>query len=267
MLKEAQQSLELLTRVMDASGDSPHVKTAANELGKTAVTVTKAINNVLLPIAAVNFGFEKAKKYFSEQFTTDMEEKTKKIPQEDIVEPKASIAGPALQGLAFTHEEPNLKEMYLNLLASSMNKNMNELAHPAFAEIIKQMTSKEADLLGKIVKIPGSSPIAELRKKRKDTKGFYLLMTHVLPLSSEGQQIKEKTLESMINNFVRLGLIEVDYSKHKVPENSYSWVTSRPEYMEFEQALTEGESITFQKGIIQATALGRQFGVAVGLIP
>ena len=138
-MKPAKEGVSIVAEIIKAAGDDPKVKEAASNLGKTAITLTKTINNALLPIAAVNFAFDKARVYFSEKFQKDLSEKAECIPPEHLVEPKASVAGPTLQGLAFTHEEPNLKEMFLNLLATSMDGRRADLAHPAFVEIIKQL--------------------------------------------------------------------------------------------------------------------------------
>lgn len=120
-IKSAKDSLSLVTEIIKAAGDNPQVKQAASNLGLTAVTLTKTINNVLVPLAAINFAFDKARLYFSGKFQDEMAAKAATIPQEHLIEPKASVAGPSLQGLAFTHEEPNLKEMYLNLLTTAMD--------------------------------------------------------------------------------------------------------------------------------------------------
>src|SRR5688500_12654411 len=135
-IKSANEAMALLGQVMKAAGDNPDVKSAGAELGKTALTVTKAINAVLLPVAALNFAVDRAKRYFSESFEKDFAPKAQRIPPERFVEPKLAIAGPALQGLAFQHEEPPLKEMYLNLLASAMDSRSASGAHPAFVEVI-----------------------------------------------------------------------------------------------------------------------------------
>src|SRR5512139_3868627 len=100
-INTAKNGVALLGEIMKAAGDNPKVKEAGNNLGKTAVTLTQALNNVLLPVAAVNFAIDKARNYFTEDFQKDLAEKTSAIPPEQMVEPKASLAGPALQGLAF----------------------------------------------------------------------------------------------------------------------------------------------------------------------
>jgi|TARA_B110000971_G_scaffold115823_1_gene118708 hypothetical protein len=80
--------------------------------------------------------------------------------------PKASIAGPTLQGLAFTHKEINLKEVFLNLLATSMDNRKANVAHPAFVEIVKQLNSEEAGLVRGILQSQVPMPIVEIYIKQ-----------------------------------------------------------------------------------------------------
>jgi hypothetical protein len=64
-IKVAKDSVSLVAEVIKAAGDNPQVKEAASNLGQTAVTLTKTINNVLVPLAAINFAFDKARTYLS----------------------------------------------------------------------------------------------------------------------------------------------------------------------------------------------------------
>ena len=45
----------------NAIGDTPSGKQALELVGKSAKTVAQTVNNLLLPLAAFNFGVEKAK--------------------------------------------------------------------------------------------------------------------------------------------------------------------------------------------------------------
>jgi hypothetical protein len=181
-LKNAKTAMEVLGEVVKAAGEDPNVKAAGSELGQTALTITKTINNALLPLAAVNFAFEKARAYFSGAFQRDIGAKTASIPPAEIVEPKASIAGPALQGLAFAHEEPNLKEMYLNLIAGAMDRRSASKAHPAFVEIIRQLSAEDADHASHFLRLEGGMPIAEIRLGSHPGGGWTLLYRHLLAL-------------------------------------------------------------------------------------
>ena len=267
-VKTVNDGVLIVAEVLKAAGDAPQVKEAAGNLGQTAVTLTKAINNVLLPLAAVNFAFDKARAYYNSKFQQDLAEKTKDIPPEHIIEPKASIAGPTLQGLAFTHEEPDLKEMYLNLLATSMDGRSASSAHPAFVEIIKQLDSEDAKLVRDVLQSRIPFPIAQIHSKNKDNNGYTLLAQHLLHLTNPTTHaaVENQQLPAMIDNWIRLGLVEVTYDKHLISPDRYSWVEQRPEFIRFSQApQPDGAKVEFKKGIMQRTELGKRFAQAIGL--
>lgn len=267
-IKSAQNSISLVAEVMKAAGDNPQVKEAAGNLGQTAVTLTKTINNVLVPLAAINFAFDKARAYFSGRFQQDIAVRAQTIPPEHVVEPKASIAGPTLQGLAFTHEEPNLKEMYLNLLKTSMDGRVASLVHPAFVEIIKQLDSEDARLVRGALQSSSAIPIIQIHRKLKDGSGYNLLVQHLLNLtnSATGAPIEDPQLPAMVDNWIRLGLVEVAYDRHLVDAAHYSWAEQRPEFIRLSQEPQPDEAkVEYQKGIMQRTELGKRFALAIGL--
>ena len=73
-----------------------------------------------------------------------------------LVAPKASLAAPAMQQLGFSLDEPALKEMYLNLLATASDNRSNSAAHPSFVEVIKQLSAEETQILNTIVCNPAT---------------------------------------------------------------------------------------------------------------
>lgn len=268
-IKTASSGVGLAVELIKAAGDSPSGKEAAGNLGQTAVTLTKTINNILLPIAAVNFAFEKARIYFSKKFEDDISEKTKSIPVDQLIEPKGSIAGPVLQGLAFSHDEKNLKDMYLSLLASSMDKSTATRAHPAFVEIIKQLDSSEAGLLRAVLRSHQLSIIQiQVSIDPIQNQGYHIALNHVLDLVDDETGLSEvnQNLPMMVYNWIRLGLIEVDYDRRLASPDSYNWINSRPEITELkEQHEKNGAYLSYKNGVLSATDLGVQFAVAVGM--
>jgi len=264
----AKSAVSLVSDVMKLAADNAEARAAGGELGKTALTLTKTINNVLLPIAAVNFAFDKAREYFSNKFASDLAEKVASVPPDQITEPKASIAGPALQGLAFAHEEPDLKEMYLSLLASSMDKRAAASAHPAFVEMIRQLEASEARLLRGILRVASGIAVAEIRRIKEGESGWVTLQRHVADLVQDGQPVEDPQFPAMVDNWIRLGLVHISYDKFLIGDQFYSWVESRPEFARHRQAQeASGFKVTFQKGILWRTALGAQFAGAVGILP
>lgn len=65
-LKTVKEAASILGEIIKAAGDNPNVKAAATNLGQTALTLTKTINNALLPLAAINFAFERERLFLRE---------------------------------------------------------------------------------------------------------------------------------------------------------------------------------------------------------
>ena len=259
---------EIVGKVIEVAGDNPDVKAAGSELAQAARTIATTINNALLPLAAVNFAFEKARKYFAEKFATDLSAKADAIPPDQVVEPKASVAGPALQGLAFSHEESNLKEMYLSLLASAMDGRVSSSVHPAFVDIVRQLTSEEAKFLRGVLGSSSSSAIVALNLSA--VEGFTTLYRHLLNLQDTASQtpVENPRLSAYVDNWIRLGLVDVDYTKYVTLEESYDWVEQRPEFVRLKAEREKGtHQVKVQQGIISRTSLGQQFAEAVGITP
>lgn len=269
-ISAAKGALEVASGLMKTAGDSPEVKEAGRNLGQAAVTLTNTINNALLPLAALNYGIEKARIYFAGRFQSEMAEKAASIPPEEVVEPKSSIAGPALQGLAFTHEEPDLKAMYLSLLATAMDKRVSRDAHPAFVELIRQIDATEVALLRPILTTPAMLAIVEIQMVSADAtpNAFSVLRTHYMQLINEitGDDEELDEFPAMVDNWIRLGLVEVTYSRWMTQDPPYEWVEKRKRYQQLKELHASlGNSVKFQRGIISRTAFGAQFARAVGM--
>lgn len=265
-MKELEGTVSAIGQLITLAGNSEQAKEAAKNVGKTAVVVTEAINNFLLPLAAVNFAMRKAKDYFSGQFQEDLSRVTKNIPPENIVEPKASIAGPALQGLAFSHEEPDLKEMYLNLIASSMNQKVSDDVHPAFVEVIKQLSSSDAKLLRCFSRRRNMTSVAQI-VGRKGREGSQVFVKHLLDF--DGTKCDEDTKNlwspSVVVNWIRLGLFEVEYGfaiRGEYPE----WAKQRPQYHEWVRNMAQSEwTVDVEPGVMTITEFGLNFALSVGI--
>ena len=75
-------------------------------------------------------------------------------------------------------------------------------------------------------------------------------------------------LPAMIDNWARLGLVEIDYKQHLTRPAAYDWVETRPEFIKLrEQYEHDNIKLTYQKGIIRCTYFGQRFAAAIGLLP
>lgn len=258
---------ETVGRIVAGAANNPDIKEAGRILGKSALTVAKTIEVCLLPLAALNFGVQKAREYFANEFAEDLNAKTASIPLEDIVEPKASVAGPALQGLAFTHEEPDLKEMFLTLLATAMDRKVASEAHPAFVEIIKQMSSQEAEILKSALQAATDIPIAEIRISFSDER-FQTIYRHLIQIANTatGKLTVIAQMPTFIDNWTRLGIVWTDYDSRMAASDAYKWVEDRPEFRNLKQKHErDNNRVVAVHGRLVRTSFGLQFAKAVGL--
>lgn len=250
--------------------DDPDTKSAAKNIASIANIVTGTLQRAVIPLAAINYGIDKFANYMKTKFQDDMASRTLKISPENVIDPKAFIAGPVLQGLVYTHDIDSLKDMYLNLLASAMNSNTANEAHPSYVEIIKQLTGEEAKLL-KIFLADDRLPVAKLRLIVNDRNEYIDIANHIVNLndSNTDSAITIKMMPAYIENWIRLGLIEVDYTAHQADEKAYDWVKNRPEYIDYYIAkANDGDfqpKLDIVKGLIVRTKYGEIFGKIVGI--
>ena len=120
------------------------VQPAAQQLGKGLETIAKLVHVALAPVSMVVWAYDQIADYLQETLA----EKLKYVPPDKIVQPRMTIAGPTVEHLRFAADEPSLRELYANLLATSMDAKTAEEGHPAFVEVIRQLSSDEARVLG-----------------------------------------------------------------------------------------------------------------------
>lgn len=267
-LSDVKKGVSIIKDIMEAAGNDPKAKEAASKIGESAVILASAVKNCLLPLAAMNFGFEKAEIYFREKFQDELNDATADIPPEFLTEPKASVAGSALQGLSLSHDEPSLKELYLSLLSTAMDKRKGEDAHPAFAEILKQLSPSEAVILKIILSTPGRRPICQIHIQETENSSL-LLFTHVIELydSKTGKPAHFEYAPVYIDNWIRLGLVNVLYPNQLTGSGVYDWVQKTPEFIESLKtyAGNDIEKLAYVPGTLSKSEFGKKFANAVGI--
>jgi Abortive infection alpha len=257
-LGEDEKTKDVLLRVAEGT---PEMTAAARSMAARTAVKERVKLKLYQPFARM-LGVSQA--YFEDTFPLEMGAKIAGVPDENLITPPASVAVPALQGLSYTFEEPNLKEMYLNLLATASDDRQADQAHPAFADIIKQLAAEETKLLNATLSTY-SVVTARVKDERTDPPGsFRVLMTHLLPIGDEstGEPKEEPRAPTWVDNWQRLGLVNVTYLESRSGDDAYAWVQTRPEYVR----LAERPGIirlSFDRGLIRTTDFGRQFFRAV----
>lgn len=108
----------------------------ASEAGKLVGRIPRLINAALAPldcwILERECHIEKTKQL--------LEENLKNADPEKIVPPEPYVAVPAIQALSYSMNSDELRSLYANLLAKSIYTDTKDSVHPAFSEIIKNLS-------------------------------------------------------------------------------------------------------------------------------
>ena len=179
-------------------------------------------------------------------------EKLKHIPEDKIVEPEPYVAVPALQQLSYSLDSEELRELYANLLASSMNIDKKGEVHPAFVDIIKQLAPDEAKLL-KYFSSQEVIPAIEIQLKSESGKGYTVLDKLDLHIPGGMLDVYDN-YRVYVENLCRLQLIEMPQGIHYTDERLYTDLENKVVYVGIPK-----ERIQFGRKIIRLTQFGAKF--------
>jgi len=112
---------------------------AMKQIGKSLESVAKTSRFLLAPFTYLAAQHDRWERH--------LEKVSQKVKTENLVEGHPQIVIPTLEGLSLTYENTLLSELFINLLANSIDKTKQDFAHPAFPNIIKQISHDEAVIL------------------------------------------------------------------------------------------------------------------------
>ena len=167
------------------------------EKGKAALVSVKGVV-MLLPRKVMDFVNKRLAK------------KAESIPPENRQPPDPMILGDALPALNARFEQLLLREMFLNLLAASMDKTRASDALPAFVEVIKQITPDEA----KIIRLLGENPerlfpLIDIYAITGDTYIWSPAAINYALVAGEAGCEHPDNVGAYMDNLRRLGLISI----------------------------------------------------------
>ena len=245
---------DIVTSISEAA--QKNIPETVRQTDGTLSTVVGFFNNVVLyPVKKANITFQ----YRLEAFEDDLKEKIKDIPEENLQVPPTRVSGPTLEALRYAYDEEELREMFENLLASSMDNRKDIEVHPAFVEAIKQMSSLDAKVLSKIVDL-GQMKCADIKFAITNSTKVYskgmpnYFVAELCDLSDPF------LISSSLVNLDRLALIKITESGLQGEE--YESIKEHP-YVKSREALFKsfGEQFDIQVGrhAVIITNYGEQF--------
>lgn len=232
------------------------IQPAAKEVGKTFEVVAKAVNMAITPLTAMVWGYEQIKDFVD----TRVSEKLSDTPEEEIISPEAHVAGPALEALKYSGAVEELRELYANLIASSMDSKTQAHSHPSFVEIIKQLSPKDAKILG-YFSTTGSEPALRIRNDIKDGRGGVDAIRHFTLVGEKTGCSEPHNCSASLDNLQRLGLVNIPDDYKLIAEGVYAPLEEHPLIIaEIEKinAIPERKATKHYTTIL-VTDLGREF--------
>lgn len=283
-MSDEPKNISLVTLNAESLGDAAKeayndcLKPAAQATGQLISLAPRSIRALLSPLEKWILNKESA----LEETSKILAEKLSSVPSEKIASPEPYVAVPALQAISYSAESPDLRELFANLLATSMNIDTKNQAHPAFVEIIKQLSPLEAKLLKETSLLAKSfTPCCQVRFQilpeyssdknsifQEVSEGFTVVDHFVIFDTVPSPNDPFDVLSPAITNFVRLGLCEIPFGLTLSDSNAYSIYEnySKLDFMRKEAkkkyssaTLSSEGNLYLIKETIRTTALGMNF--------
>lgn len=238
------------------------VQPVAKEIGKALHTIGGVINFALAPLALLVYGYS----MFEKRLTTQLALRFEHIPPENIISPKLQIVGPLIEKYKYVHDSEELSDMFINLLASSMNKDTAQKAHPSFVNVISELSPDEARLLKTISNesvLPKLDVTLSHKTKEKPDAGYTYIYENFTLLGSKAQLQFPSLTPSYLSNLERLNIIScpVDILAESYTEKAHYKPLKEDAYIVAMQNMVKdnGKEVTLHEGIIRVTDFGKLF--------
>ncbi|MTK08463.1 MAG: DUF4393 domain-containing protein [Hungatella sp.] len=231
------------------------IKPSAQEWGKTAALIPQTINAALVPlrqwIAQREYNIAETEKLIAEKMAN--------VSIEKIITPEPYVAIPAIQAISYCMNNEDLRNLYANLLSKSMNIDTKNSVHPAFVEIIKQLSPTDTYIFNSAYTCEITPLINfEIKFPKEDgggTKPAFRNLSWITKYSFEKVCIS-------IDNLSRLKLISISDQWYTHDEH-YMLVKNCSAYKVCHSALINalkpGQEIKEIKKILDVTDFGKQF--------
>ena len=141
MTEEEPASLPLNRLVTEVYVDV--AKPSARRIGAALDTIFKI---GLAPVSVLDFGYEQAKPWLVKRIADRM----KATPVADRQEPAISMAARTIGAIVLNAAEPDLRDLYAELLLKAMDRRWAKSLHPSFVNVVEQICPDEARLLASL---------------------------------------------------------------------------------------------------------------------
>lgn len=245
----------------------------AKQAGRIAETVGMIVNKKLEPIRQwASYGIEN-----NEKLEQEVQKRLAGTSPDDIITPPKEIAVPTIIANSYTDSDV-LRSLYANLLSKAMDKTENS-AHPSYVEIIKQLSPDEALLLKESPLLISPTATCAIRYQHKSTYDNYMSYrlhpANIIRDYENGHDIlpyyiphivafPPEQAARMIDNFIRLRLLECPDGLTLTDENAYSMFFMDNYMQSIDLSDDSEQELAHTIGVLTPTEFGKHFyGVCI----
>lgn len=189
-----------------------------------------------------------------------VKEKLQEIPVEKLVAPEPYVAIPAMQQLSYSVNNNELRELYANLLVSSMNIDKKWQVHPAFVDIIKQLTPDEAKYIRNLRPfVSHNNALIDVRIEYDETGSGRTIISNFTNEGLEQLDVPQN-IGSYIDNLERLKLICIPPTMSLTNKDLYEPLKNHSLLVNsLPKQLAEGQKIGYNHKVFCLTNFGVDF--------
>jgi hypothetical protein len=188
-----------------------------------------------------------------EIFKKSLEDKIAKIPEENRIEGKIQTIMPALENSKYCVEEDELREMFSNLISASIDNRKSDLVHPSFGELLKTMSTLDAQNL-LLLQDKRYLPVCDVKLIKSEKPTYSYVITNLFLMNPDCTKMQESS--QSISSLTRLGLIESLYNQYLEQPNAYDVYE---EFLNNYTSIHPNPNLKLEKRVIQLTSLGISF--------
>lgn len=195
-----------------------------------------------------------------EQFAKEIQEKNNQIPLKNRDSSKIGLAIKAIEEARYQLDEDDIRKLYVNLIASTVDNRKNNVVNPRLATVVSQFGGTEADLLNEIHLSKNRSLQTAEIWAFSDNHAYNYKASQRFTFAHGKPTLK---YHSSIDVLKSLGVINAT-NKRKLEGNYYKQIynlmnnniKSSKYYLNINNSLNENEHLEFMPSYITLTDFG-----------
>lgn len=230
-------------------------------LNPTAETIGQSLDGIATALCWPLLKLRIIQKNKLKQFAEEIRNKNDQIPVENRDSSKIGLAIKAIEEARYQLNEDDVRQMYVNLIASTVDNRKNSIVNPRLATVVSQFGIKEAKLMKEIYLSDNRSlPTSEIWAFAKDLRYNYKLSQRYVFIHNK------PTLQyhSSIDILKSLGVINATNKRKLTTGNSEQnykimkdIIQASKDYKSMKDVLNENEYLQYMPSYITLTDFGR----------